>query len=197
LAYNNKIPDNYRKIRGNLLIGRYTAVKSRAETHRHKFILTKIIDQIGEECALDLLEQAGIIATKYRLKSYTDKLNADGNILVRLKSDEENYTTFFEPRKVLRIISREENKVIPILACVSERCNVREIIDGGKEIVVEIYGGIMGVRRAQSQIFNKSSKIVIIPDEINLTGRVLEPMHRFHKIAANMLVRPELFENEY
>ena len=32
-----------------------------------------------------------------------------------------------------------------------------------------------------------SLPLTIIPDEINLTRRVLEPMHRFHKLAAGVM----------
>ncbi|MEP6576558.1 MAG: hypothetical protein ABJB85_09040 [Nitrososphaerota archaeon] len=197
LTYNNKIPNNYREIRGGLLSGRYNAVKARAETHRHKFVLTKIIDQLGEEPSLNLLEEAGIIATKYRLDSFIENSNGDGSTLVKLKAEDDNFISFFEPRKIIRIISREENRAIPILACVSEKCSVREVIDGGSKLVIEVYGGIVNLKRAKGQIFNGSSKLILIPDEINLTSRVLEPMHRFHRIAADMLVDPELFEIGY
>ena len=30
--------------------------------------------------------------------------------------------------------------------------------------------------------------LIIIPDEINLTRRVLEPMHRFHRLAADIML---------
>ena len=196
LAYNNKIPDNYREIRGGLLVGRYNAVKSRAETHRHKYVLDKIVNEIGEESTLNLLEKSGIIATKYRFESLVRNPNGEGNLLVRLKADDD-FISFFEPRKIIRIISREKNNNIPILACVSEKCSVREVIDGGSKLVVEVYGSRVNLKRAQVQIFSRSSKLVIIPDEINLTSRVLEPMHRIHRIAADMLVAPELFDNGY
>jgi hypothetical protein len=35
--------------------------------------------------------------------------------------------------------------------------------------------------------------IIIIPDEINLTRRVLEPMHRFHKLAADIMLPAGFF----
>ena len=38
------------------------------------------------------------------------------------------------------------------------------------------------------------NEIIIIPDEINLTKRLLEPLHKFHKLAANILVPSEIFE---
>jgi hypothetical protein len=196
LSHDNKIPDNYRQIRAGLLSGRYNAVKARAETHRHKFVLAKIIDEIGEKSSLSLLEKAGIIATNYQLDSFVESPNGDGTKLVKLKASDD-FVSFFEPRKIVRIISREQNSIIPILACVSEKCSVREVIDGGSKIVIEIYGNKVNLKRAERQIFDRSSKLVIIPDEINLTSRVLEPMHRFHRIAADILVAPELFDNGY
>lgn len=196
LSYNNKIPENYREIRGGLLSGRYNAVKARAETHRHKFVLDKLVNEIGEEASLNLLERAGIIATQYRLDSFIENSFGDGNLLVKLKADDD-FICFFEPRKIIRIISREENTKIPILACLSEKCSVREVINGGSKLVIEIYGGKVNLQRSQIQIFNKSAKLVIIPDEINLTSRVLEPMHKFHRIAADVLVDPKLFEYGY
>ena len=38
------------------------------------------------------------------------------------------------------------------------------------------------------------NEIIIIPDEINLTKRLLEPLHKFHKLAANILIPFEVAE---
>ena len=49
-------------------------------------------------------------------------------------------------------------------------------------------------QRAKTQLSNLP--IIIIPDEINLTRRVLEPMHRFHRLAADIMLPPEFFPGD-
>ena len=93
--------------------------------------------------------------------------------------------TFLEPRKVVRIIGREENS-IPLLASASEKGFVKEVNDS--KLVIDLEGGV-AAERAKQQLSNL--RLTIIPDEINLTRRVLEPMHRFHKLAADVML-PEL-----
>ena len=50
--------------------------------------------------------------------------------------------------------------------------------------------GSIAAERAKQQL--SSLPLTIIPDEINLTRRMLEPMHRFHKLAADVMMPPEL-----
>ena len=38
--------------------------------------------------------------------------------------------------------------------------------------------------------------VIVIRDEINLTRRVLEPMHRFHKLAADVMLTDEFSDNK-
>ena len=93
--------------------------------------------------------------------------------------------TLLEPRKVVRIIGKEDGG-IPLLACVNERGFVREVDD--TKLVVDLDGNTIA-ERAKTQL--SSLPLIIIPDEINLTRRVLEPMHRFHRLAADMMLPPE------
>jgi hypothetical protein len=69
----------------------------------------------------------------------------------------------------------------------SEKGFVKEV-DGSK-LVIDLEGNI-AAERGKQQLSNLP--LTIIPDEINLTRRVLEPMHRFHKLAAHVMLPPEL-----
>ncbi|MGA8106814.1 MAG: hypothetical protein WB815_09180, partial [Nitrososphaeraceae archaeon] len=70
---------------------------------------------------------------------------------------------------------------------VSEKGFVKEVYDS--KLVIDLEGSI-AAERAKQQL--SSLPLTIIPDEINLTRRVLEPMHRFHKLAADVMLPPEL-----
>ena len=93
--------------------------------------------------------------------------------------------TLLEPRKIVRMIGKEEGN-IPLLASVNEKGFVREVDD--TKLVVDLDGKITA-ERAQKQLSKLS--IIIIPDEINLTRRVLEPKHRFHKLVADVMLPPD------
>ena len=93
--------------------------------------------------------------------------------------------TFLEARKVVRIIGKEHD--IPLLASVSEKGFVKEVNDS--KLVIDLESSI-AAERAKQQLSNLP--LTIIPDEINLTRRVLEPMHRFHKLAADVMLPLEL-----
>ncbi|MGC2387420.1 MAG: hypothetical protein WA460_10100, partial [Nitrososphaeraceae archaeon] len=95
--------------------------------------------------------------------------------------------TFLEPRKVVRIIGREKEDSVPLLASVSEKGFVKGVYDS--KLVIDLEGSI-AAERAKQQLSNLL--LTIIPDEINLTRRMLEPMHRFHKLAADVMMPPEL-----
>jgi len=151
----------------------------RAETHKHKFVINTIIDRLGEVAALQELEKTGVIHAGYTVHS----INANSITLV--KNNDDTILTLLEPRKVVRIIGKEDGG-IPLLACVNERGFVREVDD--TKLVVDLDGNTIA-ERAKTQL--SSLPLIIIPDEINLTRRVLEPMHRFHRLAADMMLPPE------
>jgi hypothetical protein len=141
-----------------------------------------MINNFGEKVALEELENTSIIYDDYRL----DSIDKNSVILTRNNCVDCNTAiTFLEPRKVVRIIGREEN--IPLLASVSEKGFVKEVDDS--KLVIDLDGSI-AAERAKQQL--SIHPLTIIPDEINLTRRVLEPMHRFHKLAAEVMLPPEL-----
>lgn len=179
MAFAGQLPDNYRKITGQLFGNRYKILEERAETHRHKYVASTMIEAYGERTAIDELKKYGIIHTGYKFVS------ADDTIVLFRKDDDE---TFLEPKKILRIIGKEEN--IPLLSCVSEQATV---------IRVEYCDLILNFRskatveRAKLQLFDLP--LVMIRDEINLTRRMLEPLHKFHRLAADVLIRKECYDD--
>ena len=187
LAYEGKLPLEYARIRGQLIKRRYLVLDERAETHKHKFVIQTMINNFGEKTALEELENTSIIYGNYKL----DSIKGNSVILTRNNNDSDYYDTasitFLEPRKVVRIIGREKEDSIPLLASVSEKGFVREV-DHSK-LVIDLESSI-AAERAKQQLSNLP--LTIIPDEINLTRRVLEPMHRFHKLAADVMLPPEL-----
>jgi hypothetical protein len=156
----------------------------RAETHKHKFVIQTMINNFGEKTALEELGNSSIIYGNYKL----DSVEGNSVILTRNISNHDTASaiTFLEPRKVVRIIGREEQD-IPLLASVSEKGFVKEVYDS--KLVIDLEGSI-AAERAKQQLSNLL--LTIIPDEINLTRRMLEPMHRFHKLAADVMMPPEL-----
>jgi len=166
------LPENYDKIRRLLIHRRYVTIEERAITHKHKFLINAVIDRKGEEEALKELEKFGIIQSGYKLKSVGGKL---------LTLEREQGSTFLEKRKPLRIIGKENS--IPLLACVNVAGSIKESRDN--ELVIDLYGATAAAR-ARQQL--STLPILIMPDEINLTRRIMEPMHKFHKLAANMLL---------
>ena len=184
LAYEGKLPLEYARIRGQLIKRRYLVLDERAETHKHKFVIQTMINNFGEKTALEELGNTNIIYGNYRLDS------VEGNSVILTRNNSNHDTafaiTFLEPRKVVRIIGREEQD-IPLLASVSEKGFVKEVDDS--KLVIDLEGRI-AAERAKQQL--SSLPLTIIPDEINLTRRVLEPMHRFHKLAADVMMPPEL-----
>jgi hypothetical protein len=191
LALQGNLPIDYANIRRLLLKRRYLVLDERAETHKHKFVINSMIDRLGEVDALRDLERTGIIHSGYRV----DSINANSITLVKLNNNSEDNAittlTLLEPRKIVRIIGKEEEDGgggIPLLACVNEKGFVKKVDD--IKLVVDFDSNIIA-QRAKAQLFNLP--IIIIPDEINLTRRVLEPMHRFHRLAADIMLPPDLF----
>ena len=183
LANEGKLPLEYARIRGQLIKRRYLVLDERAETHKHKFVIQTMINNFGEKIALEELENSSIIYGNYKL----DSVAGNSVILTRNNSNHDTASaiTFLEPRKVVRIIGREEQD-IPLLASISEKGFVKEVDES--KLVIDL--GSIAAERAKQQL--SRLPLTIIPDEINLTRRVLEPMHRFHKLAADVMLPPEL-----
>ena len=146
-------------------------------------MINTIIDRLGEDAALQELEKTGVIHTGYHVHS----INANSVTLVKIHY---GLLTLLEPRKIVMMIDKEEGG-IPLLATVNEKAFVREVDD--TKLALDIDGNIIA-ERAQKQLSNLS--IIIIPDEINLTRRVLEPMNRFHKLLVDIMLHPEFFGNQ-
>jgi hypothetical protein len=156
----------------------------RAETHKHKFVIQTMINNLGEKTALEELENTSIIYGNYKL----DAIERNSVILTRNGSNNDTAAiTFLEARKVVRIIGREQEDGIPLLASVSEKGFVKEVDDS--KLIIDLESSI-AADRAKIQLSNLP--LTIVPDEINLTRRVLEPMHRFHKLAADVMLPPGL-----
>jgi hypothetical protein len=220
LAYSGKIPPNYEQIRKTLFRKRYMVLEERAETHRQKFVIGIMMDKIGELAAIEELEKAGIVHTGYRLETATATATATANFDSSKSSINQNetcvtlirddYRVFLQPRKQIRLIVKE--KGIPLLACTSVSGGVKKI--DGKKLAVDFRTSTLAKRAINvlsnknafknSNVNNKDEKnnkdaeylqdeIIIIPDEINLTKRLLEPLHKFHKLAADILVPVEYF----
>jgi hypothetical protein len=211
LSFQGKLPPNYEQLRKTFFRKRYMIMEERAETHRPKFVIGIMLDKMGEVAAIEALESAGIVHTGYRLKpnakddSSTTKPQKES--CVTLIKD--NFNVFLQPRKQIRLIIKE--KGIPLLACASSSGGVKEI--DGKILVVDFRTKTLANRainilsgnnnykdQNNSSIQNKKedefpeNEIIIIPDEINLTKRLLEPLHKFHKLAANILIPFEVAE---
>jgi len=186
LALQGNLPIGYANIRKLLVKRRYLVLDERAETHKHKFVISSIIDRLGEVAALQELERTGVIHSGYRVHSINDKSitlvkNYNDN------NDDITTLTLLEPRKIVRIIGKEDGG-LPLLACVNEKGFVREVDD--TKLVVDFDSNTVA-QRAKAQLLDLP--IIIIPDEINLTRRVLEPMHRFHRLAADVMLSPQFF----
>ncbi len=82
---------------------------------------------------------------------------------------------------MLRIIGKEEN--VPLLSCLSEQATVMQVNDC--DLVLSSQSKT-AVERAKLQLFNLP--LILMRDEINLTRRMLEPLHKFHRLAADFLV---------
>jgi len=133
----------------------------------------------------------------------------------------DDFNVFLQPRKQIRLIVKE--KGIPLLACASVSGGVKEI--DGKKLVVDFRTKTLTNRAVNILLGNNSiyqnkndnkvfydnnnnkekdlpkdneileNEIIIIPDEINLTKRLLEPLHKFHRLAADILIPYEVAEN--
>ena len=111
LALQGNLPVNYANIRKLLVKRRYLVLDERAETHKHKFIISVIIDRLGEVHALQELERNGVIHSGYRVQS----INDNSIILVKNFDNDNNddieTLTLLEPRKIVRIIGKEDGRL--------------------------------------------------------------------------------------
>ena len=138
------LPVDYANIRRLLLKRRYLVLDERAETHKHKFVINTVIDRLGEVAELQELEKTGVIHSGYIVHS----INANSITLVK-NNDDDTILTLLEPRKVVRIIGKEDGS-IPLLACVNERGFVREVDD--TKLVVDLDGNTIA-ERAKTRLF--------------------------------------------
>jgi hypothetical protein len=106
-------------------------------------VINTIIDRLGEDAALQELEKTGVIHTGYHVHS----INANSVTLVKSNN---GLLTLLEPRKIVKMISKEEGG-IPLLATVNEKGFVREVDD--TKLVVDLDGNIRA-ERAQKQLSN-------------------------------------------
>ncbi len=114
--------------------------------------MSTIIDRLGEATALQELERTGVIHSGYRIHS----INANSITLVKNYNDNEDdmtTLTLLEPRKIVRIIGKEEGD-IPLLACVNEKGFVKEVDD--TKLVVDLDGNTIA-QRARTQLFRSSN----------------------------------------
>lgn len=188
MAFAGELPDNYRKIAGQLFGNRYKVLEERAETHRHKHVVDTMVNSLGESCAIRELENFGILHSGYRFVS------ADGNTVL-FRRDGDNKESFLEPKKVLRIIGVEDDDggVISLLSCISEQATVMEVNYNDDNDLILGFRSKATVERAKKQLFNLP--LIMMRDEINLTRRMLEPLHKFHKLAADLLVPNNPYNN--
>jgi hypothetical protein len=177
MAFTGQLPDNYRKITGQLFGNRYKVLEERAETHRHKHVLNTLTNSLGEAEALRELEKYGIVHSGYSFVSSNDT-----TVLLRRHDD----TTFLEPRNVLRVIGKENN--IAAISSLSEQATVIEV--NGADLLLNFRSKVI-VKRAELQLFHLP--LILMKDEINLTRRMLEPLHKFHRIAADYLIAKECY----
>jgi hypothetical protein len=142
-----------------------------------------MIQQFGEEDALNLLEHAKIIHRNYRF----DKIEVNHDSLVYLtKKDRTDKEFYVETRKIVRIIRKENN--IPLLACVSKSGSIYNV---KPDILIVDFRKYTTLQHAKEQLFYgdpNSYELIVIPDEINLTRRMLNPLHMLHRLAADKII---------
>jgi hypothetical protein len=61
MALQGSLPANYAKIRRHLIKRRYLVLDERSETHKHKFVISSMIDRLGEPYALQELEKTDVV----------------------------------------------------------------------------------------------------------------------------------------
>jgi hypothetical protein len=192
LAKTGQLPADYDRIRRFTLATRYKICRERGETYRHKFVISQMIQQFGEEEALNLLEHAKIIHRNYRFDKIQVSVNHD-SLVYLTKKDSTDKEFYLETRKVVRIIRKENN--IPLLACVSKSGSIYNV---KPDILIVDFRKYTTLQHAKEQLFHgdsKSYELIVIPDEINLTRRMLNPLHMLHRLAADKMVPTLIFGN--
>jgi hypothetical protein len=197
LARQGKLPADYDRVRRFALATRYKVCRERGEIYRHKFVISQMIKKYGEDEALRLLEQAKIIHRNYKFeKTITDRTNNKWLICLS-KKDSNDREFYLEPRKVVRIIRKEKDKNnnIPLLACISGSGSIYKV---EPTILIVDFRRRTTLEYAKAQLFHgepNSFDLVIIPDEINLTRIMLNPLHRLHRLASDIMVPDLIFNN--
>lgn len=176
LAYEGKLPATYEKMRRQFYGKRYAILEERAETHLHKHVVSTLIERYGENEALEKLERTGIIYTGYTYDSDVDE---------RVYFSRNDEKVPLEARRILRVIGKEPGK--PFLSCISEQASVMEI---KKNMITLNFRSKIAVKRAKRQLFHLP--LVMLRDELNLTRSMLGPIHKFHKLAADIFIPQEL-----
>jgi hypothetical protein len=107
------LPSNYASIRRHLIKRRYLVLDERSETHKHKFVISSMIEGLGESVAFQELEKSDVVYSGYRLDS------TDENLITLVRDVNDNPITFLEPSKIVRIIGKEDSR--PLLDCINEK----------------------------------------------------------------------------
>jgi len=185
LAKTGQLPADYDRIRRFTLATRYKICRERGETYRHKFVISQMIQQFGEEDALDLLEHAKIIHRNYRFDKIEVSANRD-SLVYLTKKDRTDKEFYVESRKIVRIIRKENN--IPLLACVSKSGSIYNV---KPDTLIVDFRKYTTLQHAREQLFYgdpDNYELIVIPDEINLTRRMLNPLHMLHRLAADKII---------
>jgi hypothetical protein len=144
-----------------------------------------MIQQFGEEDALNLLEHAKIIHRNYSFDKIEVSANRD-SLVYLTKKDKTDKEFYVESRKIVRIIRKETN--IPLLACVSKSGSIYNV---EPDILVVDFRKYTTLQHAKEQLFYgdpNNYELIVIPDEINLTRRMLNPLHMLHRLAADKII---------
>jgi hypothetical protein len=151
-----------------------------------------MIQEYGEQEALNLLEYAKIIHRNYRFEKVGD-CNHNDSLVYLVKKDSADKQFYLEPRKIVRIIRKETN--IPLFACVSKSVSIHDV---KPDILIVDFRMYTTLQHAKEQLFYgdpNSYELIVIPDEINLTRRMLYPLHKLHRLAADTMVPNLVFDN--
>ena len=82
------------------------------------------------------------------------------------------------------------------MACVSKSGSIYNV---KPDILIVDFRKYTTLQHAKEQLFHgdpKSYELIVIPDEINLTRRMLYPLHKLHRLAADKMVPTLIFGND-
>jgi len=118
--------------------------EERAETHRQKFVIGIMMDKKGEATAIEELEKAGIVHTRFRPESGEGKeagnhIYQNQTCVTLVRNDNKVY---LQPRKQIRLIVKGPG--ILLLACISANGNVKQ--ERGNRLVVDFRTKTMAKR---------------------------------------------------